>query len=136
MDELEGLPKGLSADDVRLALAEIGNLSEWPIDTTYVDAQLPAAFSKLLRTAYHGELIAARIAHLFKQARWPCRLQDRGARQEGLARARVPGGRGLRDRLLLDGLGWADAVATAGGGGPRAEPLRPGSGRRLGHRSP
>ena len=67
VDELEGLPKGLSADDVRLALAEIGNVSEWPIDSTYMDAQLPAAFSKLLRTAYHGELIAARIAHLFKQ---------------------------------------------------------------------
>jgi hypothetical protein len=67
VDELDRLPKGLIVDDVRMAVAEIGNLPEWPAETAYVDAELPAAFSKLIRPAFHGELEGARIAHLYKQ---------------------------------------------------------------------
>lgn len=80
IDELEHLPGELNPDDVRVALAEIGDLPQWPEDADYHDAQLPAAFSKLLRPAFHEELAGARIAHLYRYklgGRQQCRMLAR-----------------------------------------------------------
>lgn len=66
VDELANLPTGLNADDLRVTLAEIGDLGEWPVGSDFVEAQQPAALSRHIRKAFHPELESARIAHLFK----------------------------------------------------------------------
>lgn len=83
-DDLTQLPEGLSPDDVRVALAETSLLGTWPAGEMFYEAEQPAAFAKLLREAFHRDLMGARIAHLFRE-------KLGGEREKTAARAKKAG---------------------------------------------
>lgn len=110
LEELDQLPHGLDGDDVRIAIAEHADLAAWPDDVRYAEAEMPAAFSTIVRNTWHEELAGAHIAHLYRY-----QLAGHGCRK--LARAKRASAElaylaGVDFVVTYNWLAWQDLTLT------------------------